>query len=198
MENIPIHQGNSNSAKIAFMVNVAWGNEYLEDLLMILKEYQIHLTFFLEGRWVENYSQYALMIKLAGHEIGNHAYSHPNMITLSIEDIKNEITNTNDVIEKHLKIKPAFFTPPFGYFDQRVLETAMKENMKTILWTLDTLDWKIEDHHEVINRIVPRLKNGSIILMHPTKSSLAALPFILNHAAESRLKVCTISELLSS
>ncbi|MEH7346836.1 polysaccharide deacetylase family protein [Bacillus sp. JJ1532] len=197
MEHIPIYHGNLNSAKIAFMVNVAWGNEYLKDLLMILKKYQIKLTFFLEGRWVNNNPQSALKIQLAGHEIGNHAYSHPNMITLSDEEIKNEITSTNDVIEQHLKIKPAFFTPPYGYFDQRVIEAAAKEKMKTILWTLDTLDWKLEDHHKIINRIVPNLKNGSIILMHPKKSSLEALPIILNHAAEKRLIVCTISELLS-
>ncbi|MBU8880338.1 polysaccharide deacetylase family protein [Bacillus sp. FJAT-29790] len=196
MENTLIYQGDSQSAKISLMVNVAWGNEYLMDLLKILEDYQIHLTFFLEGRWVENNSQFAQMIRMAGHEIGNHAYSHPNMLTLSKEEITNEITRTNDVIEENLKIKPAFFTPPFGYFDQRVIEIAAKEKMKTILWSLDTLDWKLEDHNEIINRIVPKLQNGSIILMHPTKSSLEALPIILNHAADSGLKVCTISELL--
>ncbi|WP_066294957.1 polysaccharide deacetylase family protein [Bacillus sp. FJAT-29937] len=197
MENIPIYQGDSNSAKIAFIVNVAWGNEYLKALLLILKDYQINLTFFLEGRWVKNNPESALMIQLAGHEIGNHAYSHPNMTTLSDEEIHNEITSTNNVIEKHLKIKPAFFTPPYGYFDERVIKAASKEKMKTILWSLDTLDWKLKIHHEIIDRIVPHLQNGSIILMHPTKSSLEALPIILNHALKSGIKTCTISELLS-
>jgi probable sporulation protein (polysaccharide deacetylase family) len=194
----PIYQGNPNKPIISFMVNVAWGNEYLPQLLTLLKNYNITLTFFLQGTWVAKFPKEFRRIKEAGHEIGNHAYTHPDMRTLSEEQIHLEISKTNQIIEKEIGIKPQFFTPPYGYFDQRVINLAAKENMHTILWSLDTLDWKLTDPKEIASRIVPNLKGGSIILMHPTESSIKALPIMLDEAHEKLFKVGTITEVLSA
>lgn len=192
----PIYHGNETIGKISFMVNVAWGNEYLKDLLNLLKERNISLTFFLEGRWVEQHPEYALMIKDSNQEIGNHAYSHKDMRTLTVEEIHTEITKTNEIINEVLGVKPKYFTPPYGYSDTRVLETAACLEMVTVLWSLDTLDWKIKNPNEIIDLIVPNLKNGSIILMHPTESSLKALPYIIEKTLEKNYTVVNISEML--
>jgi len=180
------------------MVNVAWGNEYLIDLLNLLKERNINITFFLEGRWVEQYPEYAHMIKDSNQEIGNHSYSHKDMRTLTVEEINMEITKTNEKIHEVLGVKPKYFTPPYGYFDARVLEIAESLKMVTILWSLDTLDWKIKNPNEIIDKIVPNIKNGSIILMHPTESSLIALPSIIEKALDQNYKIEKISELLNN
>lgn len=194
----PIYHGNESIPMISFIVNVAWGNEYLADLLNLLKEKNINLTFFLEGRWVEQFPEFALMVKNSNQEIGNHSYSHKDMRTLSVEEeIYMEITKTNEIIYKVLGVKPKYFTPPYGYFDTRVLEIAERLKMVTILWSLDTLDWKFENPNEIIDRIVPNLKNGSIILMHPTKSSLKALPSIIEQAINKNYKIGNISEMLN-
>jgi len=192
----PIYYGNEAIPMISFMVNVAWGNEHLINLLDLLKMKNISLTFFLEGRWVEQNRKLATMIKDYNHEIGNHAYSHEDMRNLSAEDIHLEISKTNKIINEVLEVIPKYFTPPYGYFDTRVIEAAAQMNMATILWSLDTIDWKIENPNEIINNIVPNIQNGSIILMHPTESSLKALPYIIDKALENNYKIVSINEML--
>ncbi|MFJ8515528.1 polysaccharide deacetylase family protein [Lysinibacillus xylanilyticus] len=193
---MPIYHGNEIIPIITFIVNVAWGNEYLIKLLELLKKRDINLTFFLEGRWVEQNPELALMIKDSNHEIGNHAYSHKDMKTLSEDEIHMEITKTNEIINELLGVKPKYFTPPYGYFDTRVLEIATRLEMVTVLWSLDTIDWKIENQNEIIDKIVPNIKNGSIILMHPTESSLKALPYMIEKALDMDYKIVTINEML--
>lgn len=194
----PLYHGSESIPKISFMVNVAWGNKYLIDLLELLKEKNISLTFFLEGRWVENFPELALMVRNAKHEIGNHAYSHQDMSTISTEEIQMEITKTNEIINRILGVSPKYFTPPYGSFDQRTIDHAAQHNMTTIMWSLDTIDWRIENPDEIVENIAPNLKNGDIILMHPTNSSLKALPVLIEKAAEKNLQIVNISELLKT
>ncbi|WP_047155152.1 polysaccharide deacetylase family protein, partial [Aneurinibacillus tyrosinisolvens] len=193
----PIYQGSPDKPVISFMVNVAWGNEYLPQLLEILHSRGIKLTFFLQGSWVARFPELARKISAAGHEIGNHAYTHPDMRSLSADEIYLELRKTNEVIGKELGLKPKFFTPPYGYYDGRVIDLAARESMLTILWTLDTLDWKMTDSGEIFRRIIPHLRNGSLILMHPTESSMKALPAMLDAAREKSYEIGTVSEVLS-
>lgn len=193
----PIRVGKKERPFLSFMVNIAWGNEYIESLLEILKKNNIKLTFFMEGRWVQNFPSLASKIKEAGHEIGNHGYSHSDMRNLSNEEIHKEIDKTNQIIRHELNVEPKFFTPPFGYYDKRVIDIANDKGMSTILWTLDTLDWKIKNPQEIIMKIVPSLNNGYIILMHPTQSSLLALPEIIDEAKGKGYSISTITDVLS-
>jgi len=64
---------------VSFLINVAWGNEYLPDILATLKKQNVKASFFLEGRWVQKNPELAKMIVEAGHEVGNHSYTHPDM-----------------------------------------------------------------------------------------------------------------------
>lgn len=194
----PIYRGNSHKSMVSFMINVAWGNEYLTEILKILEKYKVKSTFFLDGSWVSKYPEEARQIVKSGHEIGNHAYSHPEMKKISMNRIRLELTKTNEVIQKELDIKPTLFAPPSGSYDERVIQMAAQEGMYTILWTLDTVDWKKPAPTTIINRINPHLTNGSLILMHPTESSAKALSSMLEAARTKGLKVGTVSELLST
>ena len=84
---------------VSFIINVAWGNEYIPDMLATLKKHQVYATFFLEGRWVKNNPDLAKMIVDAGHEVGNHSYSHPDMRTLESIKVREELKKTNEMIE---------------------------------------------------------------------------------------------------
>lgn len=137
------------------------------------------------------------MIKDAGHEIANHAYSHFDMTLISEELIREEIVKTNEAISNIMGVTPRLFSPPYGHYDQRMMKIAESENMQTILWSLDTLDWKIKNPEVIIESITSRMRNGSIILMHPAQSSLSALPAILDEALAKGLTVTTIGDLLS-
>jgi peptidoglycan-N-acetylglucosamine deacetylase len=194
----PIYRGNPQKPMISFMVNVAWGNEYLPEILKTFDKYKVKSTFFLDGSWTTKYPDEARKIKEAGHEIANHAYSHPDMKTLSMNGIRLEIDKTNEVIEKELGIKPNLFAPPSGSFDNRVVELAAQEGMSTILWTLDTVDWKKPAPSTIIQRLTPQLANGTLILMHPTESAAKALPALLDVARAKGLKVGTVSDVLST
>lgn len=190
--------GNPNKPMISFMINVAWGNEYLIELLRILKKSKVKATFFLDGTWIYRFPMLGQKIINDGHEIGNHAYSHPDMRGMNMEDIRLELKKTNEIIQKELGVRPTLFTPPSGEFDERVVYLSCQESMYTILSTIDTLDWQKPNPKDIIEKIKLKVKKGAIILMHPTESSMLALPEILKAIMEKQLKIGTVSELLST
>src|SRR5699024_3899084 len=126
---------------VSLMVNVAWGNEYLDKILEVMEEENVHATFFLDGSWTKKNSDMAELIGEKGHEIGSHAYSHPDMKTLPPAKIRSELEKTNALIEATLHIKPKLFTPPSGSYGRQTIPTADELGLKTIMWTADTLDW---------------------------------------------------------
>lgn len=194
----PIYRGNPKKPMVSFMVNVAWGNEYLPSILDTFDRYHIQTTFFLDGSWLKKNADLAEEIMKRGHEIGNHAYSHPNMSRLSAQQITNEIVSTNKLIEQTLGVRAHLFAPPSGDYNQQVVMIANRLGMKTILWTLDTVDWRKPKPETIIQRLQPQLENGSLILMHPTASSAAALPQLIEAAQKKGLLPGKVSELLSS
>jgi probable sporulation protein (polysaccharide deacetylase family) len=195
----PIYMGNPKKPAICFMVNVAWGNEYLDKILDTLDKHQVKTTFFLDGSWVNRFPELAKKIAERGHEIGNHAYSHPDMGKLGPERIRQEIGKTQREIERALGIKPTLFAPPSGAFNQLVVNIAHNEfKLKTILWTADTLDWQNPPVQTVISRINAKLGNGVLVLMHPTAPSAEALDQLIRLAQKKGLTPTTVSEVISS
>lgn len=195
----PIYRGNPKKPAISFMVNVAWGNEYLDSMLDTLDKHQVKTTFFLDGSWVKRYPEEAKKIAARGHEIGNHAYSHPDMKYLGVERIHQEISRTQAVIEKTTGIKPTLFAPPSGSFHQRVVDIASSSyQMKTILWTADTVDWKKPPPSQVISKISKLMDNGVLVLMHPTAASEQSLDQLLTIARQKGLVPTTVSQVISS
>ena len=88
---LPIYCVQTDQKKIALTFDAAWGNEDTADLLSILARNQIHATFFLTGSWVDAYPDDVKAIAAAGHDIGNHSQTHPEMSTLSKEQIRDEL-----------------------------------------------------------------------------------------------------------
>ncbi len=196
---LPIYRGNPEKPAVSFMINVAWGNEYLEKMLDTLDKYQVKTTFFLDGSWVRRFPDLAKAIHARGHEIGNHAYSHPDMSQLGSDRIRQEIGKTQAVIEKTLGVRPTLFAPPSGSYSQTVVTIAHKEfGMKTILWTADTVDWRQPPVDVLIERVRRKLDNGVLVLMHPTAASAQGLERLLIMARQRGLKVTTVSDVLSS
>lgn len=193
----PIYRGNPQKPMISFMVNVAWGTEYVTQMLDLFDDYQIKVTFFLDGMWLKDHEDIAREMIKRGHEIGNHAYSHPDLSKKSNQAIHSEIVKTEKLINK-LGVHSQLFAPPSGSYDQRVVEIADKLNMKVVLWTLDTVDWKKPSAEQIVGRIVPNLTNGALILMHPTSSTVKALPSIIESALQKEFHFGTASELLST
>lgn len=193
----PIYKGNPQKAMVAFQINVAWGNDYIPKLLKILKDNDVRATFFLDGSWTKSNPRLAKMIADEGHEIGNHAYSHPDMKQLSKQKIYDELKKTNDIIEATVKKKPKWFAPPSGSYRQDVVLTAENLHLKTVLWSVDTVDWKIPDPISMANRVVEQVHPGAMVLMHPTKSTAEGLERMISGIERKGFKIGTVSELLS-
>jgi len=175
----PYYQGDGNEKTISLAINVDWGEEYIPDMLKVLDKYDVKATFFLTGRWAEKNPLLAMEIAAAGHEIGNHAYSHASPNALSYEQNKEEIEKTAAAIDKACGVQTDLYAPPSGERKDHVLKAAEDEGYQTILWSVDTVDWKRPDPSVIIKRVTSKAHPGAIVLAHPTNPTLEALPVIL-------------------
>lgn len=194
---LPIYRGNPQKKQMSLMINVAWGTEYIEEILSILDKNNVKATFFLDGSWTAKNGEVAKKIVEKGHEIGNHAYTHPDMAKLGADRTAQEIVRTNDVIQKATGIRPKLFAPPSGSYNDLTVKTAHGQGMRTILWTLDTVDWKRPPASTILNRIVPKAQNGALVLMHPTEPTVEALRTMIPELGKKGYHLVTVSELLS-
>ncbi|WP_442599547.1 polysaccharide deacetylase family protein [Neobacillus sp. D3-1R] len=192
----PIYRGHPEKPMVGFIINVAWGNEYISSMLETLKKYNLHATFFLEGRWVQKNPDIAQMIVAAGHEIGNHSYTHPDMKILSASRTREEIIQTNKVIKATTGITPKWFGPPSGSFRDETVKIAAESGMGTILWSVDTIDWQKPSVDILLNRVLGKVHNGALILMHPTESTSKSLDTLIRSIKEKNLQIGTVSEVL--
>ncbi|MFD1135303.1 polysaccharide deacetylase family protein [Paenibacillus urinalis] len=194
----PIYRGNPEKKMASFMINVAWGNEYIVPMLDILDEYKVKATFFLDGSWLKKNEQMAKEIQKRGHELENHAYSHPNMSQLTTERASLEISKTKSLLKEMLGVENKWFAPPSGDYDQETVELARQQGLKTVLWTIDTVDWKKPSPDSVVAKITKGVEPGSLILMHPTASSAGAMRGMIEGITQKGIKLGTVSDTLSS
>jgi probable sporulation protein (polysaccharide deacetylase family) len=195
----PVYRGNEKKPAAALMVNVAWGTEYIPEMLKIFKQEKVKATFFLDGSWLKKNPEMARQLVKEGHEVGNHAYSHPLMSRIGTGQIEAEIGKTESLIQETLQVKSRWFAPPAGDFDNRVLKIAEQFQMKTILWTLDTVDWKKSVSPEMmVNKVEKGIAPGTLLLTHPTDRTVKALPGMIRAGKNKGLEWMTVSEMLSS
>ncbi|KHD86543.1 polysaccharide deacetylase family protein [Heyndrickxia ginsengihumi] len=192
----PIYRGNPNKPMVSLLINVAWGNEYLPDMLKVLKKYNVHATFFLEGRWAKENPDLAKLIADSGNEIGNHSYTHPDMKILSRKAIQEQLKSTNEVIEAITKQKVKWFAPPSGSYRDDVVKIAQSMKMGTVMWTVDTVDWQKPSPKTIVQRVNSKVEPGSLILMHPTKSTAKALEPMIKAIMKKQLRIGTLSKLV--
>lgn len=193
----PIYRGNPQKPMVAFMINVAWGNEFIPRMLETLNKHHVKATFFLDGSWLKKNMDTARHIASYGHELSNHAYSHKNMSQLSESQAWTEIARTEKLLQDGLQVKNRWFAPPSGDFNRNTVEVAWRLKLNTVLWTLDTIDWKKPSPQSVIQKVAAKADNGYLILMHPTESSSLALEGMIMSLKRKGLQLGTVSDVLS-
>lgn len=117
----------------------SWGADDTDELLKILKENDVKTTFFMCGYWVRDYPQEVQKIAADGHDLGNHSATHPHMSQLSKEEIKRELQQTHDKVKQLTGVEMNLFRPPFGEYDNKVIEAAEESNYYTIQWDVDEI-----------------------------------------------------------
>lgn len=192
-----IYNGNRNSNKVSLMINVYWGNEYLEDMLNTLNEYNVKTTFFIGGSWAEKYPELLTMIYEHGHEIGNHGYFHKDQDKYNYNQNLEEINMCNKMIKSIIGYDVNLFAPPSGAFNKSTLKASSDLGCLTIMWSKDTIDWRDKDSNLIFSRATKNITGGDLILMHPTECTAKALPLILGYYKINNINATTVTDCLS-
>lgn len=194
---LPIYSVDTDEKKVAISFDCAWGVEYTDSLLRIMEQNDVRCTFFAVQFWVEKYPEYVRKITEAGHEMGTHSRTHPYMSKLTKAEIQDELTTSSQAIEKLTGKKVTLFRPPYGDYNNTLIDTCNEMGLYPIQWDVDSLDWKNLSGTEIAMRIVNGAKNGSIILCHNNGLHTAeALPMIFSTLKNRGFTFVPISELI--
>ncbi|MCK9444389.1 MAG: polysaccharide deacetylase family protein [Tissierellaceae bacterium] len=194
---LPIYSVETSEKKISVSFDAAWGHEYTPFILDTLDKYNIKSTFFLVGFWIDKYPEDVKEIARRGHDVGNHSTTHPNMSQLSKEKILEEINTTGDKIVELTGKKPILFRPPFGDYNDLLIQTCEEEGYYPIQWDVDSLDWKELGSQPVVDRVTRNVRNGSIVLFHNNAKYIEEyLPIVIERLQESGYEIVPISELI--
>lgn len=194
---LPIYYVKTEEKKIAISFDCAWGVDYTDNLLDTMAEENVRCTFFTVEFWAAKYPEYLKKIADAGHEIGTHSATHPYMSKLDKNAIIKELTVSRDIIEKTTGKKVELFRPPYGDYDDLLIDTATELGLYTIQWSVDSLDWKDLSANEIKTRVCGRVKNGSIVLFHNQGlHTHEALPAIIKELKNDGYEFVPIGELI--
>ena len=196
---LPIYCVQTEEPKVSVSFDAAWGADDTDELLRILAENDVKATFFLCGYWVEKYPEEVKKIAEAGHDLGNHSATHPHMSQLTTEQIAEELQKCHQNVKELTGVEMNLFRPPFGEYDNEVIETAKQNGYYTIQWDIDSLDWKEQGAEAEINQVLnhKHLGNGSIILFHnDAKYTPQVLDTILKGIKEKGFEIVPVSELI--
>ena len=153
-------------------------------VLNILRERNIQATFFFLGQNVQQYPDIARQVATEGHDIGNHSYSHTNLLFKDEAFIQKEIIQTEEILESNLGKRTRYFRPPYGYFNLTILNVLKEIGSTCVLWNIDSKDYRSKRQSDMERRVVPHTSNGSIFLFHDNKDTAQKLhtylPFILD------------------
>ena len=194
---VPVYSVETDEKVVALTFAAAWGADKTRGIIDLLKKYDADGTFFLVGFWIDKYPEETKLIAESGLEIGNHSNNHLHMSKISKDEISKEIDSVNERIKNLTGKTPAYFRPPFGEYDNKLLSAVNEKNMVGVQWSIDSLDWKGLSGEQIAARVIPKLKNGAIILFHNNSDHvLDALKIILPRLKADGYKAVSIDELV--
>ncbi|MGW4964743.1 polysaccharide deacetylase family protein, partial [Nonomuraea sp. NPDC004186] len=166
---------------------------YTDTLLAYLAAYHAQATFFVVGSNVVTYPRVLRRTVAAGHEIGNHTWSHPDLTRLSPARVRSQLGRTDQAIRAITGVMPGLVRPPYGAINATV---RRQTGRPMVLWSVDTLDWRYRSSATVARRALRSVRPGSVILfhdIHPT--TVRAIPRVLRKLAGRGYRFVTVSQL---
>ncbi|HET9918374.1 MAG TPA: polysaccharide deacetylase family protein [Ktedonobacteraceae bacterium] len=196
----PLYSGNPQLPEIALTFDDGPSAAYTAQILSILQSYGIQATFFVIGSQAANNSNLVLQENQQGYVVGNHTWSHPNLTTLSADQVRSELQSTSSEIASITGQSPIVFRPPGGNFNDQVQSIAASLGLSTVLWSVDPRDWSRPGTDAIIQNVLSSTKNGSIILMHDgggdRSQTVAALPTIISTLLQRGFRFVTIPRMI--
>lgn len=196
---LPIYCVQTDKPQIALSFDAAWGNEDTATILEILRKHNVKVTFFMTGGWVESYPDDVKAILADGHDLGNHSENHKNMSQLSDSECEEELMAVHKKVQELTGYEMFLFRPPYGDYDNHVINVAKKCGYFPIQWDVDSLDWKDYGVDSIIKTVTEHkhLGNGSIILCHNgAKFTAQALDTLITTLQSKGYELVPISQLI--
>jgi len=194
----PVYAVPVDGRLVGFAVNVDWGDEYVPGMLAVLAERGVQVTFFPTGRWAARRPDLIQAMAAGGHELGNHGDRHDHPTALGDDQLAELIRRGQERLETIAGVRTSLFAPPYGEVDPRIARVAAETGHWTIMWTVDTVDWRRPPPETIVQRVLSRVQPGAIVLMHPTEPTLAALPIILDRLLADGWQVIPVGRLLAA
>ncbi|MBP6963316.1 MAG: polysaccharide deacetylase family protein [Armatimonadetes bacterium] len=174
-------------------------NQRTVRLLETLERLKIPATFFLVGFRAEAQPQLVKAIEAGGHEIGSHSYTHPNLTSLSLYEIEEQLCKTNAVIRVITGKSPRLFRPPGGNFNSTVREAVSRQGMNSVFWTVNCGHLEGGDPQGLAGYVFQNITDGGIVLMHNGEATASyALPVIAKRLRDAGYEFVTVSQLLGA
>jgi probable sporulation protein (polysaccharide deacetylase family) len=192
----PIYRATNAEKSVCLMFNVSWGEAYVPSLLRTLEHAGVSATFFLDGAWVKAHPDLAKAIVAGGHTVGSHGTGHPDFQRLSEAALRRQVLGTNQVIQNTVGVKTELLAPPGGSFDERTVRVDTAAKMYTILWTVDSIDWRKPPASTIVTRVLGKIEPGALVLMHPTKPTAEALPTLIQTLKNRGYQFKTVAQVV--
>ncbi|NLM16329.1 MAG: polysaccharide deacetylase family protein [Candidatus Riflebacteria bacterium] len=170
-------------------------------IMDVLDRYNVKAVFLVQGYRAAANPHIIKALYDAGHIIGNHSWAHANYTRLDREALKKDIIRTNDIVRRITGVKPVYLRPPYGEYNDMVLEVASEEGMRILLWNVDPKDWEHRNPNMTREIAASQLgitsgrPRGGGILLHDTyRENIQALEMLLNDIKEAGLQIVSVSE----
>jgi peptidoglycan-N-acetylglucosamine deacetylase len=200
---VTISAGKSSKHAVALTFDDGPSPRYTPQILALLKRYKTQATFFVLGCKVEQYPSLIKAMLEAGHEVGNHSYSHPHLPKNS--QLARELERTRLALDLLGCPKDSrIMRPPYSQYDQRLISYLSHTDWEMVLWSVDSGDWRGLEAPAIANNVLTQVKNGSIIIFHDSDEAnqadrnptVEALKIILPALQKAGYRMVTVSELL--
>ena len=194
---LPVYSVERTDNKIAISFDCAWGTEHTDAILSALAEAGVRATFFTVQFWAEEHADYLKKVSDAGHEVGTHSATHSYMSRQSETEIRAELESSSQAITAVTGKPVTLFRPPYGDYDDLLIDTCRDMGIMPVQWDVDSLDWKDLSAADIAERIISRVKSGSIILCHNNGLHTAeALPIVIDALHAKGFTFVPIGELM--
>ena len=194
---LPVYNVDTAEKKAAISFDAAQGGDSAEKILRVLDEHGVKATFFLTGFWARKNPELVKRLDAAGMEIGSHSNTHPYMTKLDDTKLDLELSASKASITEITGKETALFRAPFGDYSDKVLNACKRANLTAVQWDVDSCDWKELPAKQMAERVLSRVKAGSIVLFHTDgKYTAEALPAILMGLKNKGYRAVAVGDLL--
>ncbi len=170
-------------------------SKYTPELLSILKEQNVKANFFILGKNAINYPDILLQEEKDGHIIGIHSYEHVFFTKISSDDVLEQITTTSNIIYEITQDSPYYIRVPYGILNNNVKEIIKSQDLQSVLWNVDSLDWNYKNTEKIIEHVINTTQGNDIILMHDTFSTtVTAVEKLIKYYKENGYEFVNLNE----